>query len=101
MLLVLVLLTFKACIHFCSSNAMPSPILVTVHDFVAPIASSNVMLVHCSVCVSAHTVLIMDFKILGEMCKCAMRHFQHFHTCFHAREPSGEWYGMLELCSGA
>ena len=30
------------------------------------------MAVHVSVSVSAHTPLIMDFTILGEMCKCAM-----------------------------
>ena len=47
--------------------------------FVTP-HSSKVMLALFSVSVSAHTLLIMDFTIPGEMCKCAMRLFQRVFT---------------------
>ena len=60
--------------------------------FVTPFHSSNVVLVHLPVSISALTLLIMDFKTLGQIVTCAMR---LTIVCFPRVEPStGEWYEM-------
>ena len=60
--------------------------------FVTPFHISNVVSVHLPVSISALTLLIMDFTILGQIVTCMMR---LTIVCFPTIEPStGEWYEM-------
>ena len=50
-----------------------SLILKHAYIFVTPFHSSNVVSVHLPVSISALTLLIIDFTILGQIATCAMR----------------------------
>ena len=61
--------------------------------FVTP-CGSNVMLVHFSVCVSAHTLLIMDFTVLGQSIVCVM---QLATACFPTIETLSSDFGRSTI----
>ena len=59
-------------------------VIISMHTifviFVTPFHTNNVMLIHFSVFVSTLTVLIMDFKTLGQIVTCAMRAYHCVFT---------------------